>query len=52
MEQSHQRVRDILSGRRKVLDDLASLLAEKEIVQGAEPRKMLAGQEMGKPAPP
>lgn len=42
MEQTHQRVRDILSGRRKVLDNLAHLLSEKEIVQGEELRKMLA----------
>jgi cell division protease FtsH len=43
MELAHQRVRDILSGRRKVLDDLAHLLSEKEIVQGEELREMLAG---------
>ncbi len=42
MEQAHQRVRKILSDRRKVLDDLARLLSEKEIVQGEELRKMLA----------
>ncbi len=42
MELAHQRVRDILSGRRKVLDDLAHLLSEKEIVQGEELRDMLA----------
>jgi cell division protease FtsH len=45
MELAHQRVRDILSGRRKVLDDLAHLLSEKEIVQGAELREMLAGSK-------
>ena len=42
MEQAHQRVQKILSERRKVLDDLARLLSEKEIVQGEELRKMLA----------
>ena len=43
MELAHQRVRIILSERRKVLDDLARLLSEKEIVQGQELRDMLAG---------
>jgi cell division protease FtsH len=42
MEQTHQRVRDILTERRKVLDSLAHLLSEKEIVQGEELRKMLS----------
>ena len=42
MEQTHQRVHDILSGRRKVLDSLAHLLSEKEIVQGEELRQMLS----------
>jgi cell division protease FtsH len=41
MEEGHQRVRDILSQKRKVLDDLAKLLSEKEIVQGQELRDML-----------
>ncbi len=41
MEQTHQRVRKILSDRRKVLDNLAHLLSEKEIVQGDELRQML-----------
>jgi cell division protease FtsH len=45
IEVAHQRVRDILFGRRKVLDDLAHLLSEKEIVQGEELRGMLAGSE-------
>ncbi len=43
MELAHQRVRNILSERRPVLNDLARLLAEKEIVQGEELREMLAG---------
>lgn len=42
MEQTHQRVHDILSGSRKVLDSLAHLLSEKEIVQGEELRQMLS----------
>ena len=41
MEEAHERVRKILSERRKILDDLAHLLLEKEIVQGEELRKML-----------
>jgi cell division protease FtsH len=42
MELAHQRVRNILSERRPVLNDLALLLSEKEIVQGQELRDMLA----------
>jgi cell division protease FtsH len=42
IEQAHQRVRNILSERRKVLDNLARLLSEKEIVQGDELRQLLA----------
>ena len=42
MEKTHQRVRNILSERRKVLDNLAHLLSEKEIVQGDELRQMLS----------
>jgi cell division protease FtsH len=45
MEQTHQRVRNILSERRKVLDSLAHLLSEKEIVQGEELRQMLSESE-------
>ena len=41
VEEAHQRVRKILSERRKVLDDLAHLLSQKESVQGEELRKML-----------
>ncbi len=40
--EAHERVRGILSGRRKVLDDVAHLLLEKEVIQGAELREMLA----------
>ncbi len=42
MEESHQRVRKILSERRTVLDDLARLLSEKESVGGEELRRMLS----------
>jgi cell division protease FtsH len=42
VDDAHQRVRDILSKRRSVLDDLAGLLSQKESVQGDELREMLA----------
>ncbi len=42
IEEAHQRVRNILSGRRTILDDLAHLLSQKESVQGDELRKMLS----------
>jgi cell division protease FtsH len=41
MEQAHQRVRGILSAQRKVLDDLARLVSQQEMVQGDVLRKML-----------
>jgi cell division protease FtsH len=41
VEEAHQRVLKILSERRNVLDDLAHLLSQKEVVQGKELRKML-----------
>ena len=41
VEQSHQRVRTILTKRRTVLDELALLLAKNESVQGEVLRKML-----------
>ena len=41
IDEVHQRVRGILSSRRKVLDDLAHLLSQEEIVQGGTLRKML-----------
>lgn len=41
LEESHVRVRKILSERRTVLDDLARLLSQKESLQGDELRKML-----------
>jgi cell division protease FtsH len=39
--EAHKRVRGILSAHRKVLDELAHLLSQKEVVQGEELRKML-----------
>jgi cell division protease FtsH len=47
MDEAHERVRGILSERRKVLDDLARLLSQKEMVQGEELRKMLAESAIG-----
>jgi cell division protease FtsH len=41
IEEAHQRVRGILSAHRKVLDELAHLLFQEEVVQGGELRKML-----------
>jgi cell division protease FtsH len=41
IEEAHQRVRAILSAHRNVLNDLAQLLSQKEVVQGEELRKML-----------
>jgi cell division protease FtsH len=42
IEEAHVRVRGILSEHRKILDDLAHLLLQKEVVQGDELRKMLS----------
>jgi cell division protease FtsH len=47
IEEAHERVREILSQRRKVLDDLAHLLLEKEVVQGKELRAMLSKSKPG-----
>lgn len=47
IEEAHQRVRKILSEHRKVLDDLAHLLSQKETVQGEELRKMLSESRPG-----
>jgi cell division protease FtsH len=51
IEKAHGRVRKILSERRKVLDDLAQLLSQKEIVQGQELREMLAASKIGMASP-
>jgi cell division protease FtsH len=42
----HQRVKKILSERRRVLVEWAHLLSEKESVQGEELRKMLAESKL------
>jgi cell division protease FtsH len=47
LEEAHERVRGILSERRKILDDLARLLLEKEVVQGEELRAMLSKSAPG-----
>jgi len=47
IEQGHQRVRGILSAHRNVLDDLAHLVSQKEIVQGEELREMLGKPPAG-----
>jgi cell division protease FtsH len=51
IEEAHTRVRGILSERRKVLDDLAHLLLEKEVVPGEELREMLSKSKTGFAAP-
>lgn len=42
MEQTHQRVRGVLTARRRVLDKVAHLLLEKETVEGKELRQILS----------
>jgi len=51
IEKAHERVRKILSERRKVLDDLAHLLSQKEIVQGQELREMMSKSTPGMATP-
>ncbi|MCB2147298.1 MAG: ATP-dependent zinc metalloprotease FtsH [Deltaproteobacteria bacterium] len=41
VEEAHQRVQQILSDHRTVLDELAALLSQKEMVTGSELRKMM-----------
>ena len=41
LEQTHQRVREILSSRRITLDEVAHLLSRKEVVQGEELRELM-----------
>jgi cell division protease FtsH len=47
VEEAHQRVRGILSAHRNVLDDLAHLVSQNEVVQGEKLRKMLGKQSAG-----
>jgi cell division protease FtsH len=49
IDEAHQRVRGILSGHRKVLDELAHLLSREEVVEGEELRKMLSESKPGMP---
>jgi cell division protease FtsH len=49
IEEAHERVRGILSAHRKVLDKLAHLLSQEEVVQGEELRKMLSESNPGMP---
>ena len=51
IEESHQRVKKILAENREVLEKIAKLLLEKEIVQGEELRDML-GKPKKLPPPP
>jgi len=48
MEEAHKRVKEILTERRQVLDSLARLLSQNEIVQGEDLRKMLSEFTTGK----
>jgi len=47
VEEAHQRVRGILSAHRDVLNDLARLVSQNEVVQGEELRKMLGKTPAG-----
>jgi cell division protease FtsH len=48
VDEAHQRVRGILSAHRDVLNDLARLVSQNEVVQGEELRKMLGKPSAGK----
>jgi cell division protease FtsH len=53
MEEAHGRAREVLSSRRRALDDLAHRLLEKEVIEGEEVRRILQGAEAtGSEAPP
>jgi cell division protease FtsH len=52
VEDTHQRVRNILGEKREVLNQLAKLLLEKEIVQGEEMRALLGKSKPAVPALP
>ncbi len=41
IEEAHQRVRGILLARRNILDELARLLSQEEVVQGETLRKLM-----------
>jgi cell division protease FtsH len=50
IEEAHQRVRGILSAHRNVLDELANLLSQEEVVQGETLRKMM-GKTLAETSP-
>jgi cell division protease FtsH len=50
IEEAHQRVRGILSAHRNVLDELAHLLSQEEMVQGETLRRMLGKTKPGIPS--
>jgi cell division protease FtsH len=50
MEEAHQRVREILKAHRTVLDILAALVSQREIVQGDELRMLLGKSPKEAPA--
>ena len=52
IDETHQRVRNILTGRREVLTTIAKLLLEKEVVQGEELRALLGPCKPDPLAPP
>jgi cell division protease FtsH len=52
VEDTHQRVRGILGQKREVLNQLAKLLLEKEIVQGDEMRALMGKPKSAAPALP
>ncbi len=52
IDATHQRVRNILTGRREVLTTIAKLLLEKEVVQGEELRALLGPCKPDPLAPP
>ncbi|MGE5252618.1 MAG: ATP-dependent zinc metalloprotease FtsH, partial [Planctomycetaceae bacterium] len=52
VETSHKRVREILGEKREILNQLAKLLLEKEIVQGDEMRALMGKAKPAAPAVP
>ena len=50
VEEAHQRVTNLLSGNRNVLDELAGQLLQKEMIMGDELRKMLGKETSAEPS--
>ena len=46
MEEAHGRAREVLSSRRRALDDLAQRLLEREVIEGEEVRRLLKDCEV------